>query len=389
MPILSADVVIIGGAAVGSAIAYFLARDGFRGRVLVVEKDPSYQWCATGRSVASIRQQFSTPENIRLSQFGVGFFKTVHEEFGPDADIAFREKGYLVMASEDGRAGLERNIAVQKGLGADTELLGPSELSKRFPWLCTDGLGGAGYGRSGEGWVDPHALLTLLRNSARQRGVDYVPDEVIGIDMQLGRIAGVQLRSGASIATGTVVCAAGYHSAKVAAMVGLSLPVRPRKRFVFVIDCRQELPGCGLLIDPSGVYLRPEGRFYLTGLAPPDDNDPDAEDFEIDHAFFEQKIWPKLAARVPAFESLKVQSAWCCHYDVCTLDHNAILGCHPELPSFILACGFSGHGLQHAPGVGRAISELIRHGAWKTIDLSRFSYARVSRNAPLFEANVY
>ena len=390
----SADIVVVGGAVVGSAIAYFLRREGFRGSVVVVEKDPSYQWCATGRSVASVRQQFSTPENIRLSQFGVALFKGIRDEFGPDADIAFRERGYLVMASADGRATLEANVALQRGLGADTELLEPDEVGRRFPWLATDGLAGAGWGRTGEGWLDPASLMHLFRRGAIARGVDYLADEVVAIETTGGaaeprRISAVRLASGERIATGTVVCAAGWHSAKVARLAGLAIPVRPRKRFVFVVDCREPLAGAGLMIDPSGVYFRPEGRFFLAGLAPPEHADPDAEDFDIDHQFFEDEIWPRLAARVPAFEALKVQSAWCCHYDLNTLDHNAILGAHPDLPGFVLACGFSGHGLQHAPGVGRGIAELLAHGRYTTLDLGRFGVARVAAGQPILELNVF
>ena len=386
----TADVVVIGGAVIGSSIAYFLRREGYTGRVTVIEKDPSYQWCATGRSLASIRQQFSTPENIRMSQFGVGFYKGIKQEFGPDADISFRERGYLVMATPQGRGVLEANIRLQQSLGADTELLEPAEIARRFPWLSTEGLGAAGWGRTGEGWVDPHSLLALFRKGAIATGVQYIADEAVGIDVRHGRIEGVQLKSGGCIATGTVVCAAGWHSAKVAAMAGLpTLPVRPKKRLVFVVDCKQPLDGCGLMIDPSGLYFRPEGKFFLAGIAPPEHEDPDAEDFEIDHNLFDEKIWPGLAARVPAMEALKVQSAWCCHYDVSTLDHNAILGCHPELPSFVLACGFSGHGLQQSPGVGRGIAELLAHGRYRTIDLVRFGYQRVIDNKPLLESNVY
>ncbi len=385
----TADIVIIGGAAVGSSIAYFLKRDGYKGRVTVVEMDPSYQWCATGRSVASVRQQFSTPENVRLSQFGVGFFKTIKQEFGADADIAFRERGYLVMATPEGRETLESNIKLQNSLGADTELLLPADISARFPWLSVDGLGAAGWGRTGEGWVDPSLLRALFQKGARERGVEYIADEVDGITSTGGRITGVTLKSGGRISTGTVICAAGWHSAKVAAMAGLSLPVRPKKRLVFVVDCRDPLPGAGLMIDPSGLYFRPEGKFFLTGIQPPEAEDVDAEDFEIDHGFFDTEIWPRLAHRVPAMEALKVQSAWCCHYDLNMLDHNAILGCHPELPSFVIACGFSGHGLQHSPGVGRAISELVIHGGFTSIDLKRFGYQRIADNVPIRELNVY
>ena len=393
----TADIVIVGGAVVGSSIAYFLRREGFRGTVTVVEKDVTYQWCATGRSVASIRQQFSTPENIRLSQFGLSFFRGIGDELGPDADIAFRERGYLIMASPDGRATLEANVALQTSLGADTELLEPAEVGRRFPWLSTEGLGGAGWGRTGEGWVDPASLLQLFRKAAIARGVDYLADEVVGIDTTSAaagaggtrRITGVRLASGDMIGTERVVCAAGWHSGKVARLAGLDIPVRPRKRFVFVVDCREALPGCGLMIDPSGVYFRPEGRYFLTGLAPPELADPDAEDFDIDHGFFDEEIWPRLAARVPAFEALKVQGAWCCHYDLNTLDHNAILGPHPELPGLVLACGFSGHGLQHSPGVGRGIAEHLVHGRFLSIDLARFGFERVTAGRPILELNVF
>ncbi|MFM9943567.1 MAG: NAD(P)/FAD-dependent oxidoreductase [Hyphomicrobiaceae bacterium] len=385
----TADIVIVGGAAVGSSIAYFLKRDGFKGRVVVVEMDPSYQWCATGRAVAGIRQQFSTPENIRLSQFGVGFFKGIAQEFGADADIAFRERGYMVMATPEGRTTLESNIKLQNSLGADTELLLPDEIAKRFPWLSVEGLGAAGWGRTGEGWVDPSSLRALFQKGARERGVDYVADQVTGIDVAGGRIQGVALKSGGSIATGTVICAAGWHSAKLAAMAGLSLPIHPRKRMVFVVDCKEPLPGAGLMIDPSGFYFRPEGKFFLTGIQPPEDQDPDVEDFDIDHTFFDTEVWPRLAHRVPAMQALKVQSAWCCHYDLNTLDHNAILGCHPALPSFVIACGFSGHGLQHSPGVGRAIAELVIHGRYVSIDVTRFGYQRIVDNKPILELNVY
>ncbi len=384
-----ADIVIIGGAAVGSAIAYFLKRDGFKGRLVVLEKDPSYQWCASGRAVAGIRQQFSTPENIRLSQFGVGFFKSIKTELGPDADISFRERGYMIMATPEGRPILEANIALQKSLGADTELLEPAEIARRFPWLSTDGLGGAGWGRSGEGWVDPASLVQLFRKAAIARGATYLADEAVGIDVAGGRVEGVRLAGGGRISTGTVICAAGWHSAKVARLAGLELPVRPRKRYVFVVDCPIPLPGAGLMIDASGLYFRPEGSTFLTGIAPPEEDDPDAEDFDIDHGQFESEVWPRLAARVPAMETLKVRNSWCCHYDVNTLDHNALLGCHPELPSFVMACGFSGHGLQHSPGVGRAIAELAIHGRYRTIDVSRLGFERVVRATPLREANVY
>jgi glycine/D-amino acid oxidase-like deaminating enzyme len=390
MSVTRADIVVVGGAVVGSSIAYFLKRDGFKGSVVVVEKDPSYQYCATGRSLASIRQQFTTPENIRLSQFGVGFFKGITSEFGPEADVSFRERGYLIMATPEGRGVLEQNVALQRSLGADTVLLEPAQIGERFPWIATHGLGAAGWGRSGEGWLDPHSLLSLFRNGAKAKGVTYLADEVVGIGVRNKRVSSVRLKSGEEIATDLVVCAAGWHSHKVAAMVGVELPVRPRKRLAFVVDCPGGPKEAGLTIDPSGVVFRPEGRFYITAISPKEgEPDPDEEDFEFDHSVFEEAIWPQLAERVPVFETLKVQTAWCCHYDVSTLDHNAILGPHPDVAGFILACGFSGHGLQHSPGVGRGIAELLMHGKYRTIDLGRFGYERILRSEPIRELNVF
>lgn len=390
MPIAKADIVIVGGAVVGSSIAYFLKRDGFRGSVVVVEKDPSYQYCATGRSLASIRQQFSTPENIRLSQFSVGFFKGIKQEFGPEADVSFRERGYLIMATPDGRAVLEENIKLQQSLGANTQLLEPAEIAERFPWISAHGLGAAAWGRSGEGWLDPHSLMALFREGAKASGVTYFADEVVGIGTTNGRATSVKLKGGDEIAAGVIVCAAGWHSHKVAAMVGVELPVRPRKRLAFVVDCPGGPKEAGLTIDPSGVAFRPEGRFFITAISPKEgEPDPDEEDFEFDHGVFERDIWPTLAERVPVFETLKVQTAWCCHYDVSTLDHNAILGPHPDVGGFILAAGFSGHGLQHSPGVGRGMAELLTHGKFRTIDLGRFGYERIVRGEPIRELNVF
>lgn len=390
MPIAKADIVIVGGAVVGSSIAYFLKRDGFKGSVVVVEKDPSYQYCATGRSLASIRQQFTTPENIRLSQFGVGFFKGIKQEFGPEADVSFRERGYLIMATPEGRAILEENVKLQQSMGADTLLLEPAEIGKRFPWIATHGLGGAAWGRSGEGWLDPHSLMALFREGAKARGATYVADEVVGIGKTNKRTTSVKLKSGGEIAAGVIVCAAGWHSHKLAAMAGVELPVRPRKRLAFVVDCPGGPKEAGLTIDPSGVVFRPEGRYFITAISPKEgEPDPDEEDFEFDHGVFERDIWPTLAERVPVFETLKVQTAWCCHYDVSTLDHNAILGPHPDVAGFVLACGFSGHGLQHSPGVGRGMAELLSHGKYRTIDLSRFGYDRIVRNEPIRELNVF
>ncbi len=385
----SYDVVIVGGAAVGSSVAYFLTHDlGFSGSVAVIERDPTYAHSATTLSAASIRQQFSTPENIRMSRFGVEFFRALKVRFGADADIAFRERGYLLLASEGGRDVLASNHTIQKGEGADIVLLDPAALAEKFPWLNGAGLALGAFGRTGEGWFDAHSLLTLLRNAARQKGARCIHDEVVGVERDGSRIAGVTLASGARLACGTLVNAAGPQAGDVAALAGIALPVEPRKRSVFVVACRTPLPGMPLIVDPSGVWIRPEGEVYICGVSPPEETDPRATDFEVDYPQFDDIVWPELAQRIPAMESLKMQRAWAGHYDYNTLDQNAVIGRHPEVTNFLFANGFSGHGLQQSPATGRAIAELITHQKFVSIDLTLFGYERVAQRRAVKELNI-
>lgn len=389
----SCDVAIIGGGAVGSAAAYFLTADpGFRGRVVVIERDPSYADCSTTRSAGAIRFQFSTPENIRLSTFGMDFLDSVGETLEVDGDrpdVSYRRgRGYLFLASEAGLPVLAENHRIQRAEGADVALFSPAELKGRLPWLNTDGIAMGSLGLSREGWFDPYALLQALKRKARAQGAVYLHDTVTGLERAGNRIVAVQLAGGGRLACGTAVNAAGHGAGKVAAMAGIPLAVGPRKRFVFVVDCRTPLPGCPLLIDSTGVWIRPEGASYVCGVSPPEDKDPECDDFEIDYGEFENIVWPTLAERVPALEALKLQRAWAGHYDYNAVDQNGIVGRHPEVANFLFANGFSGHGIQQSPATGRAISELIVHHRFVTIDLARFGYERFAANRPIHELNV-
>jgi len=386
------DVVIVGGGVIGSAIAYFLAGPtAFKGSVAVIEKDPAYETAATPRSAGGIRQQFSTPENIQMSQFGAAFIKSIGEHLsveGEIADVPFTEWGYLFLATESGLETLRTNHTTQTSLGAKVALLTPSELKARFPWLNVEDLAGGCYGLANEGWTDPYGLLQAFRRKARALGVTYLADEVVDLERVGNRIAGVTLRDGGRIGCGTVVNAAGYHAEKIAAAAGIELPVRPRKRMVYVFDCRDKPERMPLTIDPTGVWCRPEGAGFICGVSPPEEEDPDATDFEIDYRFYEDVVWPTLAHRISAFEAIKLGRAWVGHYDYNLLDQNAILGRHPDVENFYFANGFSGHGLQQSPAVGRAIAELIVHGRYRSIDLSRLGYERILKGAPLLELNV-
>ncbi|MEO1190427.1 MAG: FAD-binding oxidoreductase [Pseudomonadota bacterium] len=386
------QVVIVGGAVIGSAVAYFLTADpAFRGRVTVVEKDPSYAACATGRSAGGIRQQFSNPENVAMSLFGIQFLRqaeTLLAVEGTGPALSLREEGYLFLATEKGLGVLKDNLAVQIEGGADIAFFEPAALKARFPWLTVDDLAGGSLGLSGEGWLDPYALLQGFRRKARAQGAVYVTGEVTDLEMSGGQVAAARLADGQRLACDALVNAAGAFGGRLAELAGVSLPVTPRKRLVFVVDCQKPLPGCPLLIDPSGVYIRPEGAHFICGKAPDETDDPESQDFEIDYGFFEEQIWPVLAARIPALEAIKVVNAWAGHYDVNSFDHNVLLGPDPACPNFYCANGFSGHGLQQSPAVGRALAELIVQGTFQSLDLSRFSPARVAAGRPVVERNV-
>ena len=386
------DIVIVGGGIVGSAAAYYLRKHGFTGSIAMVEQDTSYRKACTALSVGGLRQQFSTPENIALSKFGVTVVKSLKEEFGPDADIGFKEQGYLILASDSGLPILEENHAVQIANGADNVLLrGPEELSARFPWLVADGLAAGCFGLSGEGWVDPYLFAALFRKSAIARGVEFINGEVTAIARGNGKVTGVTLANGDAIACGMLVNAAGASAGRLSAMAGIELPVGPRKRYVYVLDCPEAtdaLRKAPLTVIPGGVYFRPEGRNFLAGLSPDEQDEPKDLDWDVDHAWFEERIWPALAERIPLFEAIKVVGAWAGHYDYNAFDQNAVIGPHPEVMNFLFANGFSGHGLQQGPAAGNAIAELILHGGFRTIDLARFGFGRIGQNKPLFEKNV-
>lgn len=376
------QIVIVGGGVMGSSIAWHLSGDpNFDGTVTVIERDPAYTRASSALSASSIRQQFSTPLNIHLSRYGIGFLRQAKELL--DVELGLKEPGYLFLASPAGEAVLRANNAIQRGEGCAVELLDPAALVGRFPVISGEGVALASHGTANEGWFDGPALMQGFRRKARERGVEYVDDEVVGL-----RPHRVTLRSGRTIDARTIVIAAGPWSGEVAAIAGIALPVEPRRRSVFVFDCRATLPLLPLTIDPSGVWFRPEGRFYLAGTTPAPGNDPAGAPLEVQHQEWDELVWPALAHRVPAFEAAKVVNAWAGYYEYNTFDQNGIVGRHPEIDSIVFATGFSGHGIQQSPAVGRAVAELIVHGSYRTLDLSPFGYERISAGRPVRELNI-
>ena len=398
------DVIIAGGAAMGSSVAaHLLADRGFRGRVLVVEKDPTYRLAASALSAASVRQQYSQGVNVRLSLHGLAFLREPGR-FLPVADdplpIGLKEAGYLYLADTDASAEiLRRNNVRQRSEGADVALLEPEALAARFPWLATEGLHLGSLGLGGEGWFDGWALLQTLRAAARRLGATYLTDEVVDLRCEAGRVSEVRLRHGGAFACGALVDCAGANGAHLCALAGIDIPVRAKRRSVFAFAGHRPLPSCPLLIDTTGVWMRPDGeprsdgQTFIAGWSPPPADDPDWSDDDpasqaVDWALFDEVIWPALAARIPALEEIRPGRAWTGPYDMNLLDHNAIVGPPPGLANFYLCNGFSGHGLQHAPGIGRGLAELIVHGRFRTIDLSPLGFRRIAEGQPLVERNV-
>ena len=386
-------VVIVGGGVMGSSTAYHLAaRPDFAGSVTVIERDPTYARASSALSASSIREQFSTPVNIAMSQFGLRFLQAAPDVLAVDgarAEMSLRLPGYLFLATDAGVPTLRENHAMQVAAGADVALLTPDEIARRFPWLSVDGIAAGSLGLSREGTFDGPGLLAAFRRKARALGVSYVAREATGFVRDGDRVTGVVLDGGETVACDVVVVAAGAWSGRVAGLLGIDLPVQPRRRMVFVLSCRAELPGYPLVIDPTGIWFRREGSTFLTGRSPwPGEDDPDEPPLEVDEAVFTETIWPVLAERVPAFESVRLASSWAGYYEMNLFDHNGVVGPHPAAPNAVFAAGFSGHGIQHSPAVGRGVAELVAAGAFETLDLSPLAFTRLVEGWPLRERNV-
>ncbi|OCT70511.1 hypothetical protein XELAEV_18037432mg [Xenopus laevis] len=360
LPPERADIVIVGGGVMGWSIAYWLKqKENCRGalRVVVVERDPTYSRASTVLSAGSIGQQFSLPENFTLlSPEHLGVVNEDH------IDIQFNPSGYLFLVSEDGATVMEENYNVQRECGAQVTLMSPDQVKKTFPWINTDGVALASYGLENEGWFDPWTLLNAFRRKALSMGVYQCHGEVTdfntikhemitedGDPVTFSRIGHVTVQMPNSLESQSVECslvinAAGAWSSKVAELAGIGtgpshslegikLPVEPKKR-------REGL-----------------GGNYIAGKSPSEGEEPDTSNLDVD--FFHEKVWPLLAHRVPALESLKVKTAWAGYYDYNTYDQNGVVGMHPLVNNLFFATGFSGHGLQHSPAVGRAVADLI------------------------------
>ena len=395
----SYDVVIVGGAVYGSAVAWWLTQmAGFDGSVLVVERDPTYTFASTSHTNSCIRQQFSNATNIKVSQFGAQFIRNFRDFMGADLaggdpdvpHLALQSYGYMYLADTPEFAQtLRTSQAVQQELGAATRHMSRDEIAAAYPFYHLDDILAGNHNLVDEGYFDGGTMFDWFKRAARKNGVEYLHAEVTAIDRDGTAVRAITLGDGSTIACGTLVNASGPRAAATARMAGLDIPVVARKRYTFVFDAAQPLDrDLPLTIDPSGVHMRTEGKYYLAGCPPDEDVDVAYDDFAFDHSLWESKVWPTIASRIPQFEAIKVINEWVGHYAYNTLDQNALLGRAQECPNFIFVNGFSGHGLQQSPAMGRGIAELIAYGEYRSLDLGAFDVNRAARGERFLETAV-
>jgi FAD-dependent oxidoreductase domain-containing protein 1 len=383
-------VAIIGGGIMGSAAAYFLMQDrNFNGTVLVFEPDPSYAYSATVRSAAAIRQQFNVPVNVQLSHFSYQFFKGINRILDlprSDFDIQFTDRSYLVLAPPSGVEKLHRISELQRSLGADVQFMLPDEIRKRFSWFKTEQVGAGCLGMSGEGWFDALTVLKAIRTKAESLGAKYVRAEINTIQREANHITAVGTTEGNIFNADIVIDAAGAKAGLVARMADIDLPIESRKRCAYVFQSSTRVETFTNLIDTTfanrGVYARPFGSYYMGMTSPDPDKDPESFDFDVDKEPFEEFVRPALSRRVEGFQDMQLVDSWAGHYEMNTFDQNAVLGPHPKINNFIFLCGFSGHGVMHAPAAARGIAEWIITSAYQTIDLSPLGYQRIVEQRP-------
>lgn len=391
------DVIIVGGAIMGASAAWFLSdNEDFNGSALIVERDPTYENAPTMHTNSCMRQQFSTALNVHISQFAADFVKNIRDYMGGDdriPQLSIRNFGYMYLAdNEDFADVLRGSQEVQINAGAATQLLNAAQIKSKYPFYNVDDIVLGSINLVDEGYWDGTAVFDAWRRQSRERGVEYISNEVVAMTKNAKgtRVESVTLKSGEVIGCGKLLNASGPRAARTAEMAGIALPVEPRKRYSWIFTAEtaldQDLP---LTIDPSGVHVRENGGgTYQCGAHSHIDPAVDYDDFVMDFDMWDNHVWPILAARIPQFEAIKVQSEWAGHYAYNTFDHNAILGPHDEVSNFYFINGFSGHGLQQSPAMGRAAAEMLTYGEYRSLDMSPFNFSRIPNNTPIIEKAV-
>lgn len=386
---MKTDVAIIGGGAMGAATAYYLKIMSPGLSVTVIERDPTYELASTPRASGGVRRLFSLPENIELSNYSIPFFEKFPETMAVDgtpADIGFKKEGYLFIVPPGHLDVLKNNYDTEQSLGCNVVWLEPDEIKHRFPSMYVDDIGAAVLSPD-DGWLDPYSLLTGFRKKARSLGVEFLHEEVTGIERRGAQVVSLDCGSGLVIAAQQYVNAAGAWAKEICNMLGFEVPIEPLRRYEHYFECQERIEPLPYLKDPERLAFRPEGNGYSGGV--PTLEEPRGYNFEPDHDYFDEVVWPALAHRFPQFEQTRCKATLPGLYDQNDFDGNMIIGPGADgLGNFHMLAGFSGHGLMHAPGCGRAVAELILNERYETIDLRRLGWQRLIDDKPLPEIGI-
>jgi glycine/D-amino acid oxidase-like deaminating enzyme len=384
-----ADIIIIGGGVIGSSIAYHLLNDGFTGKILVFEKDGLYEYASTPRSAGGFRQLYTTVINMQLSKYSLQIYKNFSRDMAVDgekAEIDFKQRGYLFLATDEMMPRFEKHLRLQNENGIHSQLLEGEKLLGIIPELNIEDIAG-GLFCSESGYLDPYSVMLGYVKNAKNLGAEYIYDEVDSLSTDQGQVKGIKLADGREYHAPVVVNCAGAWASILGGKAGLPLPVVPLPRQIFQFDIKEPLKNyLPLTMDPTGVYFRHEGEKFISGYA--EEIEP-GMNFKWRRSAFEEHIWPVLANRIKNFEHAKIERGWSGLYDFNTKDHNAILGKYPGMKGYYVAFGFSGHGMQQAPAVGKCLSELIRTGKYDTLDLTPLRVERFAENELIIEDAIY
>lgn len=383
------DVAVIGGGIIGSAVAYYLLIEAPTLSVCVIEPDPTYEYASTLRASGGCRVQFTCRENIEMSKYSIDFirgFEATMASKGQAAPVDWVEGGYLFIVPPQNSASLERNVRTQQAQGCVVDLLSASELKARFPSMNVDDLG-AGAHTPHDGWCDPNGLLWGFRRKAVELGATYVQARFESADVDSVKVKAIALDNGQRIEATSFVNAAGAWSGTVAERFGMKLPVVPMRRFEHYFTAGSPIERLPYVKDVARLAFRSEGQGFSGGLV--DGRAQRGFDFDVDHDYFENVVWPAVAHRFPAFEAAKCHRTWAGLYEVNELDGNPVIGAwNSSLPNLYTAAGFSGHGMMHAPAAGRGIAELVVRGGYRSLDLTRLGYERIENATPYAEQGI-
>jgi FAD-dependent oxidoreductase domain-containing protein 1 len=387
------DVIIVGGSVVGSSAAWHLREDGFTGRIVVVERDPSYARASAFLAMGGIRQQFCTPVTVQMVQYSVALWKRFDRRFAT-ADHQprawFRQRGYLFLADANASAALMQRYELERRAGAMVQLLTRDEVRRLTPDLWLDDIEFGVLGPE-DGYAAPREVLHGFRHAAEARGVEYLTGDVVGVLTDSGHATGVRLSDGETLQAPVVVNATGPWSGGVARLAGLDVPVEPMRQMLFRATLPHPWPyRFPMVIDPGGVHWRhedavAEGDADRIIVAFTKWDEPVGENYAPALERWDAEFLPALVRRLPALRGLTSVEGWAGLYEM-TPDHNPVLGEHPALRGFLFASGFSGHGLMMSPATGKIVSELIQTGRSNTFDVSIFAPDRFARGALIHDA---